>query len=64
MAVGDGTLLEGQDLLISNSLKFLIRHDLSLKLKNCEELWIEVFPYSEIDKDKKSIIVGVLYKYE
>ena len=51
------TLAGGVGLYIKESLKFILRKDLSLNLQHCEDLWIEV------ESEKSNIILGVIYRH-
>ena len=47
----------GIGLYKKDSLRFTLRKDLSLNLQHCEDLWLEV------ESEKSSFILGVIYSY-
>ena len=49
----------GVGLYIHNSIKFLPRNNLDLRIDNCENLWVEI----ELSRGQKNIIVGLIYRH-
>jgi len=54
----------GVGFYITDTLRYLVRQDLSLNINACEDLWIEVFP--DVNKSyniQESIVFGVVYRH-
>ena len=54
----------GVGLFVSDKLKYSLRNDISLQVKNCEDVWIEISIDSQSEKAKShNIIIGVIYRH-
>ena len=65
--VNSSTKAGGVGVYVSNFLHCDVRHDLSLKISGCEDIWLEVSSTDKCSRknnDKHAIIIGVIYRHD